>query len=120
MTAQRILIVEDDSFVALLLEYTLVKLGYSICGTEQTEDGCVATAIRCRPDAMVVDVGLAQGNGIQAVNRILCDRYVPHVFISGDRLEYAGLHPLAIRLHKPFRDVDLAASLSRLFSLGAS
>jgi len=114
----RILIVEDDSFVALLLEYTLVKLGYSICGTECTEDGAVETANRCYPDALVVDVGLAQGNGVLAVDRILRERYVPHVFISGDRLDYVGLHPFAVRLHKPFRDVDLAASLSQAFALG--
>ena len=120
MTALRILIVEDDSFVALLLEYTLVKLGYSICGTEHTEDGAVATAVRCCPDAMVVDVGLAQGNGIRAVDRILHERYVPHVFISGNRLDHVSLHPYAASLHKPFRDVDLAASLSRVFSLGTS
>ncbi|WP_370674316.1 response regulator [Pleomorphomonas sp. PLEO] len=118
MTAPRILIVEDDSFVALLLDYTLVKLGYSICGTEYTEDGAVATAFKCCPDAMVVDVGLAQGNGVRAINRILQQRYVPHVFISGDRLDYVGLHPHAVRLHKPFRDVDLAASLSQVFSCG--
>lgn len=116
MTALRILIVEDDPFVALLLEYTLVRLGYSICGTEYTEDGAVATATRCSPDAMVVDVGLAQGDGVRAVNRILSERYVPHVFISGNRLDNKGLHPLAVRLHKPFRDVDLAASLSQVFA----
>lgn len=118
MTVPQILIVEDDSFVALLLEYTLVKLGYSICGTECTEDGAVLTAIRCCPDALIVDVGLAQGNGVQAVNRILRERYIPHVFISGNRVDYVGLHPFAVRLHKPFRDIDLAASLSRVFALG--
>jgi len=116
MTAPRILIVEDDAFVALLLEYTLVRLGYSVCGIEYTEDAAVATAIRCCPDAMVVDVGLLQGSGIRAVDRILHQRYVPHVFISGNKLDGAGLHPFAIRLHKPFRDVDLAASLSKVFS----
>lgn len=116
MTAARILIVEDDSFVALLLDYTLVRLGYAICGTEYTEDGAVATAIRCCPDAMIVDVCLAQGNGVRAVNRILRERYVPHVFISGNKLDYRGLHPFAVRLQKPFRDVELAASLSQVFT----
>lgn len=116
MTAPRILIVEDDSFVALLLDYTLVKLGYSVCGTEYTEDGAVATAMSSCPDAMIVDVGLAQGNGVRAVNRILRERYVPHVFISGNKLDHKGLHPFSARLQKPFRDVELAASLSQVFA----
>lgn len=116
MSAPRILIVEDDSFVALLLEFTLVKLGYAICGTEYTEDGAVAAAIRNCPDAMIVDVGLAQGNGVHAVKRILRERFVPHVFISGDKLDHEGLHPLAMRLRKPFRDTELAASLSQVFA----
>lgn len=115
MSASRILIVEDDSYVALLLEFTVVKLGYAVCGTEYTEDGAVATAIRRRPDAMIVDVGLVQGSGLRAVNRILAERYVPHVFISANRLDHRGLHPLAVRLRKPFRDVELAASLSQVF-----
>lgn len=116
MKSPSILIVEDDAFVALVLDFTLVKLGYSICGTEYTEDGAVAAAARCCPDAMVVDVGLAQGNGIRAVTRILSERYIPHVFISGDRLGSVGLHPFSVRLHKPFRDVDLAASLAKVLS----
>lgn len=116
MSAPRILVVEDDTFVALVLEFTLVNLGYAVCGTEYTEDGAVDTAIRSCPDAMIVDVGLAQGNGIHAVNRILRERYVPHVFISGDRLGHVGLHPLAIRLQKPFRDTELAASLSQVIA----
>jgi CheY-like chemotaxis protein len=50
----------------------------------------VAAAERHRPDLMIVDLKLAVGTGIAAVERITRAGPIPHVFMS-------GLGPLAAR-----------------------
>ena len=84
MKALQILVVEDDSLIAMLLVETLAEMGHGVCGVEATESGAVFAARRCRPDLMIVDAQLREGNGVSAVDEILSTGFVPHLFISGD------------------------------------
>ena len=111
MTPLRILLVEDDALIGALLSEMLANLGYQVGGIEATEEGAVAAAARHRPDLMVVDIGLAQGSGIAAVERITRAGPIPHVFMSG-----AG--PLAappggVLLSKPFREAEVIRAIAR-------
>jgi CheY-like chemotaxis protein len=83
----------------------LADLGYETGAIQATEEGAVAAAERHRPDLMIVDLKLAVGTGVAAVERITRAAPIPHVFMS-------GLGPLAARpgdvvLTKPFREADL-------------
>ena len=64
---------------------------------------------------MIVDAHLGEGSGVSAVDTILRNRFVPHVFVSGD---VAGIHARrkqAIAIQKPFRVGDLIAAIERAF-----
>ena len=111
MNALRILVVEDDAIVGMLLAEMLEEMGYEVCAIEASEAEAVTAAIRCRPDLMIVDVQLGNGSGVAAVEEILRTRSVPHVFVSGDPSAVTALRPGAVALQKPFRESDLARAI---------
>ena len=81
--AVRVLIVEDEAMIAMMLAEVLRELGHEICATEATEAGAVAAAARHHPDLMIVDECLRQGSGISAVEEIIRFGFIPHVFVTG-------------------------------------
>ena len=111
LPALRILVIEDNAIIAMLLETTLADMGHEVCAIEATEAGAVAAAERLRPDLLVVDAGLREGNGISAVERILRGGFVPHVFVSGHDLRPEMLNSRAVRLSKPYDARDLYAAI---------
>jgi chemotaxis response regulator CheB len=111
--ALRILVVEDDALIQMLVCETLVSMGHEICGAAFSEAEAIEAAAASRPDIMIVDANLGRGSGITAVGRILADRWTPHVFVSGAKLASEALHPRAVTLQKPFQDHDLARAMAR-------
>ena len=108
-----VLLIEDDALVALLLEDLLAEMGHVVCATAATEIDAINAARHHRPDLMISDVRLHSGNGISAVAKILRDRPVPHIFLSGDAAGVLECRPDAIVLRKPFRPAALADALER-------
>ena len=113
MKALQILVVEDDSLIAMLLVETLVEMGHRVCGVEATENGAVVAALRCRPDLIIVDGQLGVGNGVSAVDEILSTGFVPHLFVSGDIKEVLVRRPGAVAIGKPFRESELDRAIQR-------
>lgn len=109
----RILVVEDEAMIGVLLAELLEEMGHGVCGIEATEEDAVAAAARWRPDLMIVDVWLADGNGISAVAKILRAGPVPHFFVSADIAMARTLKPDAEVMQKPFREHDLAQAIGR-------
>lgn len=109
----RVLIVEDEIFIAMLIEQTLVSLGYVVCGVVSTETDAVLQAEKYQPDIMIVDAGLRVGSGISAIETIAAKRSIPHVFVTGDRKKVQSLRPDAIVLEKPFFTPDLVAAITQ-------
>jgi DNA-binding response OmpR family regulator len=118
MKALRVLVVEDEILIGMLLADTLGAMGYEVCAIEATETGAVAAAARCKPGLMIVDARLRDGSGVSAVEEILRTGWVPHVFISGETSTIQALRPGSIVIRKPFRDMDLHGAIQR--ALGAS
>jgi CheY-like chemotaxis protein len=112
----RILVVEDDALIATLLAETLEMMGHEVCAIASTEKGAVTAAGLHRPDLLLVDSQLAQGSGFSAVEQIVLNGFVPHIFMSGDVLNPERLDPRAIALQKPFQDEDLARAIQRAFA----
>ncbi len=111
--ALRVLIIEDNAIIAMLLDATLAGMGYAVCAVETTEAGAVAAAALHRPDLLIVDVGLSEGSGVSAVHRILRDGFIPHVFVSGDELKPEMLDSRAVSLSKPYDEPALFAAIQR-------
>jgi len=120
MKALRILVVEDDALIGMLLAEVLAEMGHEVCAIEANEADAVAAAARCGPDLMIVDARLGDESGIAAVDKILGTGAVPHVFISGDPASVRLLRPNAVVIQKPFRGPDLALAMRQVLAAAAS
>ena len=63
MTLPRVLIVEDDSLIALSVEDALLAAGFEVCGIAASETEALDMAEALEPDFAVVDVNLSPGDG---------------------------------------------------------
>jgi CheY-like chemotaxis protein len=118
MKALRVLVVEDNAIIGMLLAEMLGEMGHEVCGVETTEAGAVAAAARCRPDMMIVDGRLGDGSGVAAMRAILLSGPMPHLFISGAAVEADSAN--AIVLQKPFHETQLARAMDRVLGVVAS
>jgi two-component system, response regulator PdtaR len=109
----RVLIVEDDAFITSLLVETVNSLGHIVCAVAATEEDAIEYAIDRQPDLMIIDAGLAAGNGISAMKTILTAQHTPHFFVTGDPRSVRAFFPEATILQKPFFVPELAAAIER-------
>jgi two-component system, response regulator PdtaR len=114
----RILVVEDESLIALDLAQLLDEFGYEVCAIARTADEAIQEAARHRPDLVLTDVRLARGtSGVDAARRIRAEFGIPSCFVSGsiDRelMDQArACAPLGF-VSKPFRPSVLRAMLAQ-------
>lgn len=109
----RILVVEDDVLIGMLLADMLGEMGHVVCSIEATEANAITAAALHKPDMMIVDVRLHVGNGISAMEHILRTNFVPHVCVSGDVHGVLKSRPGAIVIEKPFTELMLARAIER-------
>ncbi len=114
--ATDVLIIEDETFIALDLENLVENLGHRVLGVARTHGEAVALARAKRPGIILADIQLADGSsGLDAVNEMLKSFEVPVIFITayperfltGERPEPAFL------IAKPFQPATVAAVLSQ-------
>lgn len=98
----RILIVEDDILIAMDLAELLIAQGHEICAAVETEREAVEAARNSSPGLIIVDAHLAEGCGISAMQTILSQGFVPHLYVSGDPRSILEMLPQAIVVDKPF------------------
>jgi two-component system, response regulator PdtaR len=112
----RIFIIEDDGPTVMLLTIMLEQLGHEVCGSEASEDEAVAAVIALSPDFLIIDNNLRIGTGIGALQQIITNRHIPHVFVSADLTQLKAEIPRAIMLQKPYgvsqmvRAIELASA----------
>jgi len=109
----RILVVEDDALIGMLLGDMLEVMGHEVCAIEATEIGAVNAAAQFAPNMMIVDAHLREGSGMSAVDQILAKRFVPHVFVTGDLQGISKLRPCSVVIAKPFTEATLAGAIAR-------
>jgi DNA-binding NarL/FixJ family response regulator len=80
----RVLIVEDEALVAMNIESALAEAGFDVLGTVDTEGDAVAAAERMRPDVILIDITLRDGDGISAAKAIQEKLKTRIIFISGN------------------------------------
>jgi CheY-like chemotaxis protein len=107
------LIIEDQPFIATLIEMHLRDVGYRSFDYAVTEAEAIAAARARSPDLITSDVRLAEGCGIAAVRAICADRAVSVVFITTSILEVGAQLPDAVVLAKPFGPADLKRAVQR-------
>jgi CheY-like chemotaxis protein len=107
VAANRILVVEDEALIRMLLEDMLDDLGCTLCGSAGRYEEAEALAQSAECDLAILDVSL-DGKEIYPVTTILERRDIPYIFVTGHGRD--GL-PEAFRekpmLQKPFQIDDL-------------
>src|ERR1051325_10246491 len=112
MKPLRVLVIEDDALIAMLLSEMLAGMGHSVCTTAATESEAVTAAAYYGPDLMIVDAGLGRGSGVSAVEEIQQAGPIAHVFISGDAARIRERKPEVLVVRKPFRQAELARAIT--------
>jgi two-component system, response regulator PdtaR len=118
----RVLIVEDEYFLALENEAALQAAGYEVVGTATTGVNAVALAREQRPDIVLMDIRLAgAGDGIGAAIEI-SDRFsIAIIFataLSDRETRERAERAFALGwLSKPYSSDEMLAAVSRAMQL---
>jgi DNA-directed RNA polymerase specialized sigma24 family protein/CheY-like chemotaxis protein len=110
----RVLIIEDESIIAMHLQSIVRGLGHEVTSTVRTRDEAVRGAREQNPDLILADISLADGSsGIDAVNDILQDQQVPVIFITAfpERLLTGQRPEPTYLITKPFEPDTVAATI---------
>ncbi len=121
--AASIIIVEDDPVVALTLRRTLESAGYQVAEVLAAAGDVLSACVRHHPDLLLVDIMLADGDGIHLVEKLReAVAKMAVVFVSGktDRETFARAAEVAPEGYvvKPFTPAQLLAAVD--IALGAS
>jgi len=109
-----ILVVEDESLIAMLVEDALIDAGAEVLGPAATVEEALALFGSGNPDAAVLDINLA-GQVSTPVADLLADRGIPFVVATG--YGAAGLserHRGVPVLAKPYDPQELVETLARI------
>ena len=113
LSGRRILVVEDEYFVADDLVQALTRLGAEVLGPVATrEEALDLLASGERIDLAVLDINL-QGESVFPVADTLIEQGVPFVFATGyDQTAIPAQYQQVLRWEKPFAPEALAQALS--------
>lgn len=111
---RRILVVEDEFLIRMLLEDMLTDLGYELAGVAGRLDEALQLAKTTDFDLAILDVNL-DGHDVYPVADLIAGRGLPFIFVTG----YGGRGlPDAYRdrptLQKPFQLGELRKMLAEL------
>jgi CheY-like chemotaxis protein len=121
--ATDVLIIEDDTFIAMELETLVEGLGHRVLGVARTHAEALALTKSKQPGLILADIQLADGSsGLEAVNELLTTFESPVIFITayperfltGERPEPAFL------IAKPFQPATVSAVASQALFFGRS
>jgi CheY-like chemotaxis protein len=80
--SKRVLVVEDELMIRMLLQDMLTDLGYTLAGEAGRIDEALELAKRAQFDVAILDVNL-NGQPISPVVEVLIERGLPFVFATG-------------------------------------
>ncbi|MXQ14140.1 response regulator [Microvirga makkahensis] len=114
LTYRRVLIVEDEYFLADDMAQALRKFGADVVGPVRSTDEALALLAEEPVDAAVLDINL-KGQMVYPVADALREQGVPFIFATGyDEAAVPEAYRGVPRWEKPFRPEDLAKALPGL------
>jgi CheY-like chemotaxis protein len=119
-TAASVLIIEDEHVIAMDLARIVEEMGHHLCGTASREKEAIELAERTRPNLVLADIQLKDGDsGIQAVREILRRIDAPVIFVTGfpERLLTGEALEPAFVITKPFNPQTLKTAIAQALSL---
>jgi CheY-like chemotaxis protein len=123
MKEPNILIVEDVRMIAEYMELILFHHGYRVSGVVVSGEEAVVTALKTRPDVVLMDIKL-EGviDGITAAAMIHDQSDIPIIYVTAytDKAVFEramSTNPSAY-LHKPFKGNELIDTIQRILDGG--
>ncbi len=117
---KKILLVDDDESILLMLVTVLRKEGYKNINTAVSGEEAVSKAQQFQPDLIVLDVMLPDCDGYKVCQRIRYASMVPIIFLSARSDEYDRLLSYAFGgdeyMTKPFSPRELLARMNSIFN----
>jgi CheY-like chemotaxis protein len=115
MMGQRVLVLDDEMLVAMMLEDMLAELDYEVVGPFGTLEEALAAVATERLDCAIIDLNLGRGVLSTPVAEALRARGVPFLLATGyganeqtDQMGHSGL------LGKPFSTSDVQDAIKAL------
>jgi two-component sensor histidine kinase/CheY-like chemotaxis protein len=108
----KVMIAEDDLFMADMLEDTLVAAKYEVCGIARTVDRAVELCERHHPDLAILDLRLAEGGlGTEVAARLLPPGRPGILYATGNVNNSLTKADGEAYLSKPYRPGDIVRAL---------
>ena len=112
----RVLLVEDENLVALLLEDMLAELGHTVIGPVARLNKALEMAQQEAFDVAILDINI-NGGDTYPVADALASRDIPFVFSTGyGKNSLRPPYNDCPTLQKPFRQDDLKELFAKLFA----
>lgn len=122
MAAKRVLVVDDNRLMRLLIETSIKSLGCEIFEATDGEEA-YAAAVVCRPDLILLDVVMPKMDGFEVLTRLREDPLAKPCLIAmlttadSDRdHELARLHRADAYIVKPFDHTELRDTVAELLA----
>ena len=118
-TPLRVLIVEDEFFIALDIQAILEADGHQVLGVATSAEEAVQAAQTFLPDVVLMDVRLARGSdGVDAAREIKARFNIRSLFVTanadaGTKMRAASADPIGF-LEKPVTPPSLRQALALL------
>ena len=114
----KILIVDDDANLTLLIEARLRAVGYQV-RTANSAAEAYQTFLNFRPHLVLTDIGIREENGLDLIKRIRNESgTIKAIYMTGDLVRYHTALVQERKLHhaeviaKPFKGNELVAVVS--------
>ncbi len=112
MPGTTVLVVEDESIVALDIQHRLGIMGYQVAGPAFTGAEALAIVAASKPDIVLMDIRLrGSASGIEIAERIIAEYDLPVVFLTAyadpATIERARISQPFGYVIKPFEDREL-------------
>ena len=111
LKGKRILVVEDEALIAVMVEDMLIDMGSDVVGPAATIESALELARDEMLDAAVLDVNV-RGERIDAVAEALMARGVPVLFATGYGEVRLASGAAATVIDKPYTQEKLARGLA--------
>ena len=112
LAGKRILVVEDEVLIAVMVTDMLAGLGATIVGPATTIEGGLSLAGSETFDAAVLDVNV-RGERIDPIADLLVARGIPMVFATGYGVAVIAERRNASVIDKPYTQERLASALAQ-------
>jgi CheY-like chemotaxis protein len=111
----RVLVVEDEPIIGMMLQDTLLDLGCDVVALAHHFEAAMSYADAAELDVAVLDINL-RGTRSYPVADLLAERGIPHLFTAGYGVHLDPAYRYAPVLEKPIEMAELRDALVKVTS----